>query len=116
VIRRVPFAGALNFRDIGGYPITGGGATRWGAVYRSDSLHYLTADDLKVFDALGVKAIYDLRRSRAVTSERGRPQSCGPAGTVRSGSQATTWGCSPARRGRSGSCSPAWPITSSFPR
>ena len=62
VIRRVPFAGALNFRDIGGYPVAGGGVTRWRAVYRSDSLHYLTDADLAPFDALGVKMVYDLRR------------------------------------------------------
>jgi protein-tyrosine phosphatase len=62
VMRRVPFAGALNFRDIGGYPAAGGGMTRWRAVYRSDSLHYLTGADLATFDALGVKAVYDLRR------------------------------------------------------
>jgi protein-tyrosine phosphatase len=63
VSRRVPFAGALNFRDIGGYPADGGGQTRWGVVYRSDSLHFLTPDDLPVFDALDIRAIYDLRRS-----------------------------------------------------
>ena len=61
-IRRVPFAGALNFRDIGGYLVTGGGMTRWRAVYRSDSLHYLTDADLAAFDALGIKTVYDLRR------------------------------------------------------
>ena len=63
VIRRIPFAGALNFRDIGGYPTGTEGRTRWGAVYRSDSLSFLTPDDLPAFDALGIKAIYDLRRS-----------------------------------------------------
>jgi protein-tyrosine phosphatase len=62
VIRLLPFAGALNFRDIGGYPVAAGGLTRWQAVYRSDSLHFLTASDLAAFDALGVKAVYDLRR------------------------------------------------------
>ena len=62
MIRRVPFTGALNFRDIGGYPVRGEGVTRWGVVYRSDSLHYLTPGDLPAFDALGIKAVYDLRR------------------------------------------------------
>jgi protein-tyrosine phosphatase len=62
VIRLLPFAGALNFRDIGGYPVAAGGLTRWQAVYRSDSLHYLADGDLLAFDALGVKAVYDLRR------------------------------------------------------
>lgn len=68
MIRRVPFAGALNFRDIGGYPVAGGGVTRWQAVYRSDSLHYLTDADLAVFDALGVTTIYDLRRPDEIAS------------------------------------------------
>jgi protein-tyrosine phosphatase len=63
VIRRVPFAGALNFRDIGGYPTSNAGQTRWGAVYRSDSLHFLTPGDLPAFDALRIKMIYDLRRT-----------------------------------------------------
>jgi protein-tyrosine phosphatase len=66
-MRRLPFAGALNFRDIGGYPASNGGMTRWGAVYRSDSLHYLTPEDLPVFDALSIKAIYDLRRTDELT-------------------------------------------------
>lgn len=66
VLRRVPFAGAVNFRDIGGYPVAGGGMTRWRAVYRSDSLHYLTGADLPAFDALGVKVVYDLRRAAEV--------------------------------------------------
>ncbi len=61
--RRIPFAGALNFRDIGGYPTKNGGHTRSSAVYRSDSLHYLTPQDLPAFDALGIEAIYDLRRA-----------------------------------------------------
>jgi hypothetical protein len=71
VIRRIPFAGALNFRDIGGYPTGNGGLTRWGAVYRSDSLSFLTPEDLPAFDALGIKAIYDLRRSREIALHPG---------------------------------------------
>jgi protein-tyrosine phosphatase len=63
MIRRIPFQGALNFRDIGGYLAAGGLQTRWRLIYRSDSLHFLTAEDLPVFDALGVRSIYDLRRS-----------------------------------------------------
>lgn len=66
VIRLVPFAGALNFRDIGGYPTASGGETRWKVVYRSDSLHFLTPDDLPAFDALNIRMIYDLRRASEV--------------------------------------------------
>ncbi len=71
VIRRIPFAGALNFRDIGGYPAGDGAWTRWGVVYRSDSLSFLTPDDLPAFDALGIKAIYDLRRSGEIAAHPG---------------------------------------------
>jgi Tyrosine phosphatase family len=71
VIRRIPFAGSLNFRDIGGYPAGDGGWTRWGAVYRSDSLSFLTPGDLPAFDALGIKAIYDLRRSEEIAAHPG---------------------------------------------
>ena len=67
-MRRIPFAGALNFRDIGGYPTASEGLTRWRVVYRSDSLHRLTPDDLPVFDALDIRAIYDLRRADELAS------------------------------------------------
>jgi protein-tyrosine phosphatase len=66
-IRRLPFAGVLNFRDIGGYPTSDAGPTRWGAVYRSDSLHFLAPEDLPPFDALSIKVIYDLRRTDELT-------------------------------------------------
>jgi protein-tyrosine phosphatase len=69
--RRVGFAGALNFRDIGGYPIVGGGQTRWGTVFRSDSLHKLTPEDLLAFDAMGIRSISDLRREEEREREPG---------------------------------------------
>jgi protein-tyrosine phosphatase len=69
--RRLRFVGALNFRDLGGYPTASGGWTRWGLLYRSSSLHKLTTDDLKAFDSLGVRAIFDLRRDDERTQEPG---------------------------------------------
>jgi protein-tyrosine phosphatase len=60
--RRVPFEGATNFRDLGGYPTVDGGTTRWGKVYRSDGLQSLTDDDVDRFEQLGIKVVYDLRR------------------------------------------------------
>ena len=59
--RLVPLAGASNFRDLGGYPTTHGGATRWGRLFRSDTLHELTQDDLTVLRDLGLASIVDLR-------------------------------------------------------
>jgi len=59
--RRVAFAGITNFRDLGGYRTSSGGVTRWGLVYRADALHKLTDDDLRSFEALGIRLVYDLR-------------------------------------------------------
>jgi protein-tyrosine phosphatase len=60
--RRVPFEGAGNFRDLGGYSTSDGGTTRWGTVYRSDGLQGLTRADIDRFDALAIRVVYDLRR------------------------------------------------------
>jgi protein-tyrosine phosphatase len=62
IARRIPLGGLLNFRDLGGYQTVDGLETRRGRVFRSDSLHHLGLEDLDAFDALGVEAIYDLRR------------------------------------------------------
>ena len=69
--RWVRFVGCLNFRDLGGYPTATGTTTRWGQVFRSDSLHHLADGDLEVFDALGVEAVYDLRRRGEVDQHPG---------------------------------------------
>ncbi len=44
--RLVPLDGAFNFRDLGGYPGAEGGVTRWGTLFRSDTLHELTPADV----------------------------------------------------------------------
>ncbi|MEO6571758.1 MAG: tyrosine-protein phosphatase [Ilumatobacteraceae bacterium] len=59
--RHIEFEGSTNFRDLGGYPSTLGGTTRWGRVYRADGLHALTVDDLERFASLGIVTVYDLR-------------------------------------------------------
>jgi protein-tyrosine phosphatase len=60
--RLVPFEGAHNFRDLGGYRSSFGGATRWGVLYRAAGLSEMTPADLADFDALGIRTVYDLRR------------------------------------------------------
>ncbi len=60
--RLVPFEGAHNFRDLGGYPSAFGGTTRWGVLYRAAGLSEMTADDLGQLEALGIRTVYDLRR------------------------------------------------------
>jgi protein-tyrosine phosphatase len=60
--RRVPFEGIQNFRDLGGYRTWSGGVVRWGLVFRADALHGLSASDLALYEQLGMRAVYDLRR------------------------------------------------------
>jgi protein-tyrosine phosphatase len=69
--RRVPFEGASNFRDLGGYR-TATGRLRWGLVFRADSLHGLTADDLELYEQLGLRTVFDLR-SDVEREERPNP-------------------------------------------
>jgi protein-tyrosine phosphatase len=59
--RRLPFEGAANFRDLGGYPTEPGGQTRWGTVYRADALHRFSPADLDAFAELGCRTVIDLR-------------------------------------------------------
>jgi protein-tyrosine phosphatase len=59
--RRVPFEGAVNFRDLGGYPTRHGRPVAWGRVYRSDSLADLTDADLNRLHGLRLHTICDFR-------------------------------------------------------
>lgn len=59
--RRFTFDACFNMRDLGGYRLRGGGSTRWGALYRSDSLHQLTESDRQAVSQLGLRTVIDLR-------------------------------------------------------
>jgi len=59
--RLLPLIGAYNFRDLGGYPTVDGRFTRWGRLYRSDTLHELTGDDLELLRGIGLTSVIDLR-------------------------------------------------------
>ncbi len=60
----VPLDGSFNFRDLGGYPTSDGRMTRWGTLFRSDTLHELTPGDVDRLRSLGLTTIIDLRTSR----------------------------------------------------
>jgi protein-tyrosine phosphatase len=66
--RLVPFVGAHNFRDLGGYPSSFGGSTRWGVLYRAGSLHEMTPADRALFGELGVVTVVDLRRDEELSA------------------------------------------------
>lgn len=59
--RLLPLTGAYNFRDLGGYAAADGRRTRWGRLFRSDTLHELTDGDLEVLRDVGLASVIDLR-------------------------------------------------------
>lgn len=59
--RRIDLPGVLNFRDVGGYPVAGGGSVRWRTLFRSDALHRLDAAGAATLDGLGLRTVLDLR-------------------------------------------------------
>lgn len=76
-MRRLPLAGAVNFRDLGGYR-AGDRRMRWNVLYRADSLADLTPDDLAAVGRLGLAKVIDFRlpAERAERPDRlpeGRP-------------------------------------------
>jgi len=60
--RLLPLVGAFNFRDLGGYPTVDGRLTRWGRLFRSDTLHGLTDSDIEVLHGIGLTTVIDLCR------------------------------------------------------
>jgi protein-tyrosine phosphatase len=64
--RHLYFEACFNFRDLGGYPCADGREVRWATLYRSDTLHRLTATDAESFRALGLRTVIDLRSSTEI--------------------------------------------------
>lgn len=65
---RLPLKGAVNVRELGGYPVAGGGQTRFRRFLRSDSLARLEASDERFLYDYGVRCVIDLRGEDEVTS------------------------------------------------
>ncbi|MBO0830473.1 MAG: tyrosine-protein phosphatase [Actinobacteria bacterium] len=59
--RRIELPGVLNLRDVGGYPVDGGGSVRWRTLFRSDALHRLDAVGVAAIAGLGLRSVLDLR-------------------------------------------------------
>lgn len=60
-LRHLALQGASNFRDLGGYPTADGRTTRWRHIFRSNHLGQLTAADIEIVRALGVRSAFDFR-------------------------------------------------------
>jgi protein-tyrosine phosphatase len=76
--RLIDLAGAFNFRDLGGYPTASGQNTRWGRLFRSDTLHELTDADVEILRSLGLATIVDLRTSRELARTGRGPMASEP--------------------------------------
>lgn len=61
--RRIPFDGAGNLRDLGGYRTADGRSVRWGVLYRSDHLSRLSARDLRQFRRFDLAVLVDFRNT-----------------------------------------------------
>jgi protein-tyrosine phosphatase len=58
--RRIELPGLFNLRDLGGYP-SAGGELPWRTLLRSDALHQVDAEGLRVLADLDLRTIIDLR-------------------------------------------------------
>ncbi len=68
--RLIALEGAVNFRDLGGYPAGNAHRTRWRLLFRADGLGELTETDLAMMRGLGIRTVVDLRSAGEL--ERGR--------------------------------------------
>ena len=59
--RSLPFTGASNFRDLGGYTGHGGRTVKWRQLFRSDHLAALTQQDQALLAQLGITRAVDFR-------------------------------------------------------
>lgn len=76
--RKLPFDGAHNFRDLGGYATRDGRHVRWGKVFRADHLAELTDADLGYMEQLGIRLVCDFRGKEEVAEKPNRLPSTNP--------------------------------------
>ena len=77
--RWLRFDGLDNVRDAGGLPLRDGGRTRFGQLFRSANLRYVTdADVAHLVDVLGLRLVIDLRTAREI--DRDGPTAVADAG------------------------------------
>jgi protein-tyrosine phosphatase len=68
-VRHINFENCFNFRDLGGYEALDGRRVRRRTVYRSDSLHRMTQNDLDVVLRLGLRTVIDFRSTAELSRE-----------------------------------------------
>jgi protein-tyrosine phosphatase len=77
--RRLGMAGAPNFRDFGGYPSALGKQVKWGYLFRSGQLSFLSDEDVALLASLDLDLVFDFRRVEEQESDLSRlPSEPGP--------------------------------------
>src|SRR4051812_48830015 len=66
--RHLAWDDSFNVRDLGGFPVAGGGRTRRGALVRADGLNRLTAAGWAALWGHGVRTVIDLRNDDEVAA------------------------------------------------
>ncbi len=66
-IKRLRFAKARNFRDMGGYETKNNNTVRWNRLYRSDKFAGTTPEEWERVRAAGIKTILDLRSEEEIS-------------------------------------------------
>jgi protein-tyrosine phosphatase len=69
VERHIVLGGICNLRDLGGYPVGGGGNIRWRRVLRSDSLHDLNDSGIEALLDAGLASVIDLRDASEIARQ-----------------------------------------------
>lgn len=68
-LRVLPLQGGRNFRDLGGYRTADGHQVKWGLLFRSGSMHGLTAADYAYLEGRGIRVVCDFRSTGERTAE-----------------------------------------------
>jgi protein-tyrosine phosphatase len=67
--RLLPLEGGRNFRDLGGYQTADGRSVKWNTLFRSGSMHGLTAADFAYLESRSIRTVCDFRDTRERAAE-----------------------------------------------
>jgi len=76
MLRRIPLGKMMNLRDLGGYPLPGGGHTAWGRVLRGDNPSGLTEAELQWLRDRAITTVVDLRSAQELERRPDQLRDC----------------------------------------
>lgn len=66
--RILPMTGGINFRDLGGYMSRDGRRVKWGKLFRSGEMSYLTEEDILYLGSIPIRSVIDFRTAAEIAS------------------------------------------------